>query len=78
MKYTTLGKTDIKVSRLCVGCMSYGKPTADFHLWTLEQPETQKMVKQAIDLGVNFFDTANCYAMFSNRIISNEESAYFL
>jgi len=62
MKYTTLGKTDIKVSRICVGCMSYGKPSADFHLWTLEQPETEKMVKQAIDLGVNFFDTANCYA----------------
>lgn len=62
MKYINLGKTDIKVSRLCVGCMSYGKPSADFHLWTLEQPETEKMVKQAIDLGVNFFDTANCYA----------------
>lgn len=62
MEYTTLGKTDIRVSRICVGCMSYGKPTADFHLWTLEQPQTQEMVKQAIDLGVNFFDTANCYA----------------
>ena len=62
MNYTTLGKTDIRVSRLCVGCMSYGKPSADFHLWTLEQPETQVMVKQALDLGVNFFDTANCYS----------------
>ena len=62
MDYINLGKTDIKVSRLCVGCMSYGKPSADFHLWTLEQPDTEKMVKQAIDLGVNFFDTANCYS----------------
>lgn len=62
MKYTTLGNTDIRVSRICVGCMSYGKPTEDFHLWTLEQPQTQEMVKQAIDLGVNFFDTANCYS----------------
>ena len=62
MQYTTLGNTDIRVSRICVGCMSYGKPTEDFHLWTLEQPETQAMVKHALDLGVNFFDTANCYS----------------
>lgn len=62
MKYTTLGKTNIKVSRICVGCMSYGKPSADFQQWTLEQPEAEKMIKQALDLGVNFFDTANCYA----------------
>lgn len=45
MEYTKLGNTDIRVSRICVGCMSYGKPTEDFHLWTLEQPETQAMVK---------------------------------
>ena len=56
MKYTTLGKTGIEVSRICVGCMSYGKPSADFHLWTLGP------VKHAIDLGVNFFDTANVYS----------------
>lgn len=62
MKYTTLGKTDIKVSRICVGCMSYGKPSEDFHQWTLGEDTTRQMVKHALDLGVNFFDTANCYA----------------
>lgn len=62
MKYTKLGKTDIQISRICVGCMSYGKPSEDFHLWTLEQPEAEKMIGYAYDLGVNFFDTANQYA----------------
>jgi aryl-alcohol dehydrogenase-like predicted oxidoreductase len=62
MQYTNLGKTDIKVSRICVGCMSYGAPSEDFHLWTLGQEETTKMVKTAYDAGVNFFDTANTYS----------------
>ncbi|MGN1255430.1 MAG: aldo/keto reductase [Prevotella sp.] len=62
MKYAKLGKTDITVSRICVGCMSYGKPSEDFHLWTLEQPQAQEMIKFALDNGINFFDTANCYA----------------
>lgn len=62
MKYAKLGHTDIAVSRICVGCMSYGKPSEDFHLWTLEQPQAQEMIKFAIDHGINFFDTANCYA----------------
>lgn len=62
MKYTTLGKTDIKVSRICVGCMSFGKPSEDFHLWTLGQDETEKVVSHALELGINFFDTANCYS----------------
>ena len=62
MKYVKLGKTDIEVSRICVGCMSYGQASEDFHLWTLPQEETTKMVGHALDLGVNFFDTANCYS----------------
>ena len=62
MKYTQLGNTGIEVSRICVGCMSYGKPSEDFHLWTLNQEETTKMIKHALDLGVNFFDTTNGYS----------------
>ena len=62
MKYTKLGNTGIEVSRICVGCMSYGKASEDFHLWTLPQEETTAMVRHALDLGVNFFDTANCYS----------------
>ena len=62
MKYTELGTTGIKVSRICVGCMSYGKPSEDFHLWTLGEDDTRQMVKYALDLGVNFFDTANVYS----------------
>jgi len=62
MKYTKLGNTGIEVSRICVGCMSYGRASEDFHLWTLPQEETTKMVRHALDLGVNFFDTANCYS----------------
>lgn len=62
MEYTTLGKTDIRISRLCVGCMSFGKPSADFHEWTLDLQETEKMVSHALELGINFFDTANTYA----------------
>ena len=62
MKYTELGNTGIEVSRICAGCMSYGKPSEDFHLWTLDRNETKAMVKHAVDLGVNFFDTANTYS----------------
>lgn len=62
MEYTTLGKPDIKISRLCVGCMSFGKPSADFHEWTLDPQETEIMVSHALELGINFFDTANTYA----------------
>ena len=62
MKYTKLGATGIEVSRICVGCMSYGVASDDFQPWTLPQEETTRMVKHAIDLGVNFFDTANCYS----------------
>ena len=61
MKYAELGNTGIQVSQLCVGGMSFGKPSEDFHLWTLEQEETTAMLKHALELGVNFID-ANVYS----------------
>lgn len=62
MKYTQLGDSGINVSQLCVGCMSFGKPSEDFHQWTLNPEETEIIVKKALDLGINFFDTANVYS----------------
>ena len=62
MKYAKLGNSDIEVSKLCVGCMSFGKPFKDFHEWTLSPDETEEVVRHALNLGINFFDTANTYA----------------
>lgn len=62
MEYAKLGDSGIEVSKLCVGCMSFGKASEDFHQWTLNSEETEEIVKKALDLGVNFFDTANCYS----------------
>lgn len=62
MKYAQLGDSGINVSQLCVGGMSFGKPSEDFHQWTLNPEETETVVKRALDLGINFFDTANTYS----------------
>lgn len=62
MKYAKLGASGIEVSRLCVGCMSFGKPSEDFHQWTLDPEQTEEIVKKALSLGINFFDTANTYS----------------
>ena len=62
MEYTKLGNTDIKVSKLCMGCMSFGDPASNMHDWTLNPQETEKIIKKSLDLGKNFFDTANCYS----------------
>ena len=61
MEYAKLGNTDIEVSKLCVGCMSFGKP-GTLHDWTLDESGTEEIVKHALDLGINFFDTANGYS----------------
>ncbi len=55
MEYTKLGNTDIEVSKLCVGCMSFGK-AGTMHDWTLDEKQTDEMVAHALDLGINFFD----------------------
>ena len=61
MDYTTLGSTDIKVSKICVGAMSFGQP-GTMHEWTLDYPTSEKVIKDALALGINFFDTANVYS----------------
>src|SRR6516165_8688927 len=60
MDYTTLGKTGLKVSRLCLGCMSYG--SSEWRDWVLDEEESRPFFKQALDAGINFFDTADMYS----------------
>ena len=61
MEYSKLGNTDLEVSKLCVGCMSFGK-AGTMHDWTLDEAESEKVIKYALNLGYNFFDTANGYS----------------
>ena len=62
MEYTRLGTTDITIPRLCIGGMSFGKVFPDFHQWVIDQEATQAVIARALELGVNFIDTANVYA----------------
>ena len=62
MEYVKVGDTDIRVSKLCVGCMSFGK-AGTMHDWTLDEKQSEKLVNKALELGINFFDTANCYSL---------------
>ena len=62
MEYVKLGNSGIDVSRFCLGCMSFGDPASKMHAWTLNAQESEKIIKHALDLGINFFDTANGYS----------------
>ena len=61
MKYTTLGKSDLKVSRICLGCMGFGDTQKGMHSWTLPYEQSKEIVKYALESGINFFDTAMGY-----------------
>ncbi|MFU2182489.1 aldo/keto reductase [Streptococcus pluranimalium] len=63
MEYLKLGQTGLEVSKLCLGCMSFGDSSKGFHSgWLLDEVASQKIIKKALDVGINFFDTANSYA----------------
>lgn len=62
MNYLKLGNSDINVSRFCLGCMSFGDPASKMHAWTLDPDKSEIIIKHALDLGINFFDTANSYS----------------
>jgi aryl-alcohol dehydrogenase-like predicted oxidoreductase len=62
VKYKNLGGTGLKVSELCLGCMTYGVPDRGDHPWTLPEEQSRPLIRQALDLGINFLDTANAYS----------------
>ncbi|KVG73093.1 aldo/keto reductase [Burkholderia ubonensis] len=62
MEYVRLGSTGLQVSRLCLGCMTYGMPERGTHPWTLDEAASRPFIRQALDAGINFFDTANMYS----------------
>src|SRR3954468_18540120 len=62
MEYVRFGSTGMKVSKICLGCMTYGVPERGTHPWTLDEQQSRPFIRKALDLGVNFFDTANSYS----------------
>ncbi len=62
MEYTRLGTTGLKVSRICLGCMSYGIPGRGLHAWTLDDDQSRPFIRRALESGINFFDTSNSYS----------------
>lgn len=69
MEYIKLGKTGLDVSRVCLGCMTYGEPDRGSHSWTLDEEHSRPFIRQAIELGINFFDTSNSYSDGSSEEI---------
>ena len=69
MEYTKLGRTGLDVSRICLGCMSYGGSNRGNHAWSLGEEESRPFIKRALEAGINFFDTANRYSLGSSEEI---------
>ena len=71
MEYTRLGSTGMKVSRVCLGCMSYGQP-GENNAWVLNEEQSRPYIKRALEVGINFFDTANVYSNgMSETVLGN-------
>ncbi len=76
MKYTRLGKSDLLVSRICMGCMGFGRADAGMHSWTLPEESSSEIIRHGLDMGINFFDTAMGYQggtseLFVGRAVKN-------
>ncbi|CAH6659841.1 aldo/keto reductase [Pseudocitrobacter vendiensis] len=69
MQYNLLGHTDLRVSRLCLGCMTFGEPDRGKHAWTLPEESSRPIIHRALEGGINFFDTANSYSDGSSEEI---------
>ena len=69
MEYRRLGRTGLEVSRIALGCMTFGEPGRGTHPWTLEEGRSRPLIRQALELGITFFDTANVYSAGSSEEI---------
>ena len=69
MQYVKLGNTGLDISRLCLGCMTFGEPDAGTHPWTLGEEASRPIIKHAVEQGINFFDTANSYSAGTSEVI---------
>ena len=70
MDYVKLGRTGLDVSRICLGCMTYGEPSQGNHAWTLDEAASRPFFERALAMGINFFDTANVYSDGSSERIT--------
>ncbi|MDD2859432.1 MAG: aldo/keto reductase [Candidatus Nanopelagicales bacterium] len=77
MRYAKLGKSGLSVSRICLGAMSFGEPLRGNHAWTLDEDQSRVIIKDALDAGINFFDTANVYSAGSSEEILGRALADF-
>ena len=77
MKYVKLGSTGLDVSRICLGCMSYGDPARGNHSWSLDEERSRPFIRRALEAGINFFDTANVYSSGSSEEIVGRALADF-
>ena len=77
MKYTKLGSTGLDVSRICLGCMSFGISDRGNHAWTLDEEASRPLIQQAVEAGINFFDTANVYSDGTSEEITGRALADF-
>jgi aryl-alcohol dehydrogenase (NADP+) len=75
MRYTKFGPTGMDVSVICLGCMSFGDPACGKAAWSLPEAESRELIKQALDAGINFFDTANVYSAGSSEEITGRALA---
>ena len=69
IEYMKLGNTGLDVSRICLGCMSFGEPDRGFPAWTMDEENSREIIKKALELGINFIDTANMYSKGSSEEI---------
>jgi aryl-alcohol dehydrogenase-like predicted oxidoreductase len=77
MEYTNLGSSGLQVSRICLGCMSYGDPKRGNHEWSLDEDASRPFFRRAIEAGINFFDTANVYSGGSSEEITGRALAEY-